>query len=326
MSSARVVATGVLAAVSAVAACGNGRTSDKELGSLVIKPDDTIKPIDLAKAVKDPGELGRAVALPHREVERLLGPHVTTFRSATVVTEGANQVDALTVDTTIELGEAGAWHALSNNSADYGREAIWSGGALYLRPRYARWHKRAPNDKHEPAALRDEYAGEIAAVWDLLAPGVELFDRGNRTVAGRNGRVVEIKLSPSPRKPPAEPLTQRKWRETRIVEAVAGEIVLDAEHGVPLAAKLTGKLVYVRDGRKFQWTLDASEDVRDIGTAVAIATPDPADVVATPERKREVEDRNALLDGIAPPIGARADDGAVPVAPGAGSGSGAAKP
>src|SRR5688500_5797341 len=81
MSSARVVATGVLAAVSAVAACGNGRTSDKELGSLVIKPDDTIKPIDLAKAVKDPGELGRAVALPHREVERLLGPHVTTFRS-----------------------------------------------------------------------------------------------------------------------------------------------------------------------------------------------------------------------------------------------------
>jgi len=305
----------VALALAALAACGSGRTPDRDLGSLVVAPDDGKQPIDLAKAATDPGELGRALAVPAQEVAAQLGPHATTLHSTVVVHEGANQVDALTTDTTIELGDAGAWHAVSNNTADYGREAIWSDGALYLRPRYARWHKRAPNDAHEPDALRDEYASELAAVWDLLAPGLALTDRGARTVAGRAGRVVEIKLSPSPRKPPTEALTQRKWRESRVVEAASGEVVLDAGSGVPLAAKLTGKVSYSRDGRRFTMTIDASTEVRDVGTAVAIALPAPEDVVATPERLREVDDRDALLKNIAPPIHAGDDDGSAAAPP-----------
>lgn len=322
----------MLPVVVALAACDSGRTSDKDLGPLVVKPDDTIAPIDVAKAARDAGELDRAVGLPDHEIERLLGPHGTTFKSTTVVTEGATQVDNLTIETTIELGADGAWHATSNNSADYGRETIWSGGALYLRPRYSRWHKRAPNDKLEPAALRDAYAGELAAAFDLLAPGVALSDKGARTVAGRNGRVIGVALSTSPRKPPAEKLTQKKWREGRLVESVAGEIVLDDKTGVPLSAQLTGKLAYTRDGRKFEMAIDVSQAVRDVGTAVAIAVPAAGEVVATPERLREVEDRNAMLDGIAPPIGARAADegsGAVAgsgAAAGSGAGSAGGKP
>lgn len=319
-----------LVAVSAVAACESGRTSDKDLGPLVVKPDTAIKPIDVNKAMRDAGELGRAVGLPDHEIEHLLGAHATTFKSTTVVTEGAAQVDNLTVETTIELGADGAWHAVSNNTADYGREAIWSGGALYLRPRYSRWHKRAPNDKREPAELRDDYAGELAAAYDLLAPGVALSDKGTRTVAGRTGRVIGLGLSTSPRKPPAEKLTQKKWRESRVVEAVGGEIVIDAQTGVPLSGQLTGKLAFTRDGRKFEMSLDVSQAVRDVGTTVAIAVPEADQVVATPERLREVEDRNTLLDGIAPPIGARAADDSgsgAPGAPGAASaGSGATPP
>src|SRR5678815_4726537 len=104
----------ILPVVVALAACDSGRTSDKELGPLVVKPDDKIAPIDVAKAARDTGELGRAVGLPDHEIEHLLGPHGTTFKSTTVVTEGATQVDNLTIETTIELGADGAWHATSN--------------------------------------------------------------------------------------------------------------------------------------------------------------------------------------------------------------------
>jgi hypothetical protein len=301
-----------------LAACGSGRTPDRDLGGLVVAPDETARPIDLGRAVRDPVELGRAIAVPHHDVARQLGPHVTTLRNATLVHDGATQVEALTVDTTIELGDAGAWRAVSNNSADYGREAIWSGGWLYLRPRYARWHKRAPNDEREPVTLSDEHGAELAAAWDLLAPAIGLSDRGTRTVAGRGGRVIELSLSPSPRKPAAEPLTQRTWRETRVVEAVAGEIVLDAETGVPLAAKLTGKLAFVRDGRRLTMTLDVSAAVRGIGIPVAIALPPPEDVVATPERRKEVDDHNALLENIAAPVGIDRADRAGTAAPSGG--------
>jgi hypothetical protein len=244
-------------------------------------------------------------------------------KSTTLVHEGANQVNALTVDTTIELGDKATWHAVANNSEDYGREAIWTGDALYLRQRYARWHKRAPNDELEPVALRDDYAAELAAVWDLLSPGIELSDRGARTVAGRGGRVIEVKLSPSPKKPAAEPLTQRKWRETRVVEAASGEVVLDTDTGAPLAIKLAGKLAFVRDGRRFTMTIDATSAVRDIGQVVAIALPPAEEVVATPERFKEVDDRDALLKNLAPPIKAQLDDEA---GTSAGSAAGSAAP
>jgi hypothetical protein len=302
-----------VAALAGAAGCSSGRTPDRDLGGLVVAPDDQVKPIDVGRAARDAAELGRAIALPHHEAAQRLGPHTTSLRSAVTVTEGTKQVDALTTETTIELGADGAWHAVSNNTADYGREAIWAGGALYLRPRYARWHKRAPNDDAEPAALRDDYAAELAAVWDLLAPGIEVTDKGARTVAGRAGRAIEVKLAPSPKPAPPEPLVQRKWRESRVVEAAAGEVVLDAETGVVLSAKLAGKLAFSRDGRRFTMAIDAGAELRDVGAAVAITLPPPEEVVATPERIKEVDDRDALLKGIAPPI--RAEGGSAAAAP-----------
>jgi hypothetical protein len=309
MRSAVLVA---LAALAALCACSSGKTSDQELGDLVLAPAHELAPIDVELAAREPGELGRAIALPHHEVAARLGMHTHAAKTAIVVHEGTAQVDALTTETTIELGADGAWHAVANNSADYGRETIWQGGALYLRPRYARWHRRAPNDDDEPARLRDEYASELAAAWDLLAPGVALADKGPRTVAGRPGRVVEISLSKSPRKPPAEPLIQRRWRESRVIEAASGEVVLDTASGAPLAARLAGKIAFVRDGRRFTMTLEASQDVRDVGQVIAIAPPLPDEVVDTPERLREVDDRDALLKGIAPPTRAPDDPGAAP--------------
>ena len=244
---------------------------------------------------------------------------------ATHVTENGKPVTDLDDKTTIEVGEKNTFHAVYTNSADYGREVAYVGGKLYLRPRYQRWHVRAPETPNEPQDIEDQFYDPVAATWDLIEPGVELTDRGVAQVAGRSGRKIEVKPAGSPRKPAAEPLVQKKWRETRTIEALTGEVVLDVETGVPLAVKLSGTIGFMRDGRRFAMQVSVQSDVTAIGV-VAVVTPATEEVVATPERLREVDDRDFLLQGIAPPLRKNTDGTAVPPKPkdasGSGSGSG----
>ncbi|TMQ07304.1 MAG: hypothetical protein E6J90_43780 [Deltaproteobacteria bacterium] len=194
-------------------------------------------------------------------------------------------------------------------------ETLFVGGTLYLRPRYQRWHAREPEAPDEPTALRDQYFDAVAATWDLLSPGVELTDRGRFDIAGRPGRKIEIVLDAEPHRPPAEPIAQRRWREGRSVDAVAGEVVLDAEKGVPLAVKLSGSVGFSRDGRRFTMKASVEATISGLGTNTVIAAPPDAEVVTTPERLREVDDRDYLLQGIAPPLRRNPDGTAVTPTP-----------
>lgn len=308
-------------------ALGCGRSDgvpDEQLGGLVIAPKTKAEPIDVARAAKDPRELGRALSLPYRDVIAALGPHTYNLSTATTVEEGGKPVNELSDQTKIELGERTGFSAVYTNSADYGREAMFipDDGTLYLRPRYQRWHGRTPEHPDEPSQVRDSFFAPIPATWELLSPGVELTDQGTAQVAGRTGRKIAIKLAPDAGKPAAEPLDQRKWREKRSIEAVSGEIVLDADKGVPLAVALTGTIGFSRDGRRFTMKVKLDAAAAAIGKPVALAVPPPDQVVATPERLREVDDRDFLLQGIAPPLRRNPDGTAVTPQPkAAGSGS-----
>ncbi len=304
---------GTLAASVALAAgvaCGRSQgVPDEQLGDLVIDRKAAEAPIDVARAATDPAELGRALARPHGAVVAALGPHTVKLAGTNAVLEDGKQVSALDDQTKIELGAGGAFHVLYTNSADYGSETIYTGGKLYLRPRYQRWHERAPEAPDEPAAIRDRAFGGIAAAWDLLAPGAELVDGGAIELAGRPGRKIAIRRAASPAEPPAERLAQRKWRETRSIDELSGEIILDAAGGVPLAVKLAGAVGYTRDGVRRTMKLSVDAAITGIGTPVAIAAPDRAEIVATPERMREVDDRDFLLKNIAPPLRRKAEGG-----------------
>lgn len=285
----------------ALGACsGDGGIKDEELEGLVVSPPSERPPVELGKASADGVELGRALTTPHHEVAGKLGAHVVKVTTRIEVKEGDKVVESLSDETVLEYAADGQYHARYDNSADYGREVLWQSGALYLRPRYARWHRRPPTTDAEPQTIRDQMYAVAGEYFDLVAHAAEVTDKGAATVAGRDGRRVEIKLSPSPVKAPAETLTQRKWRETVTVQELAGEAVLDAEAALPLSARFTGKLAFSRDGRSFTMTLEVGHDVSAIGQAVALVTPPPEEVVETPERLREVDERDQLLEGIAP--------------------------
>jgi len=290
------------------AACGRSQSvPDQELPGLVTEVRKADPPIDLELAARDPIELGRALARPYRTVLAAIGPHSAAVNTATTVEEAGKVVSDLSDHAQIESAEGGNYHAVYTNSADYGRETTYFDGTLFLRPRYQRWHGRDPENPEEPLALRDQYFEATAAVWDLLGPGAELGDAGRVEVAGRGARKITVRRAADPGKPAAEPLAQRKWREGRSVDAVEGEVVLDAAKGVPLLVKLAGAIGFSRDGRRFTMKVSLDTTISGLDAAAAIAPPSSDEVVATPERLREVDDRDYLLQGIAPPLRKTAD-------------------
>lgn len=308
----------------AALACGRSKSvPDDQLGGLVVETPAPAK-IDVALAQRDPDELSRALASAHATVIAALGPHSVSIDTKTLVEEAGKVVSDLGDHTELELGEAGSFHGVYANTADYGRETTFVGGKLYLRPRYQRWHGRAPETAEEPAQLRDQFFAAIAATWDLLAPGAELTDLGAVELLGRPGRKIAVKLSPTPRPNPQEAVMQRRWREARTVESLTGEIILDADSGMPLAVRVSGSIGFTRDGRRFTMKLDLDGKLTKLGVA-AITAPAEADVIATPERKREVDERDFLLQDIAPPIRKKSDGTAAPPAVGSGSAAPAPK-
>ncbi len=314
----------VVALLCQVIGCGRSQgIPDHDLGGLVVTETRTPRQIEVERAATDPDELGRALAIPHRELVALLGEHSVSIAVTTRVTENGNAISALEEKTSIERGPDGGFHAVYTNSEDYGREVSFVGGKLYLRPRYQRWHARDPAPPSEPIALADQYYEPIFATWDLFAPGVTTTDKGAIDppphsllsgsaahpgkagiieIAGRTGRAIAIARAASPRRPAPERLTQRKWRELRTVEAITGEVVLDVQRGVPLSVNLAGTIRFHRDGRTFAMQVSLQSAVANIGRPAQVEAPPATDVVATPERMKEVDDRDFLLQGIAPPL------------------------
>jgi hypothetical protein len=293
------VACAACAAVAAAGAgCGaSGGTPDDELAGLVHAAKDQPPAVDVAQAASDPDVLGAAIAMPEHDVTTAIGPHALASKSAVEVSEGGAAVESLTDE--VALDDRGAdFHGTENNSADYGREVIATGGQIFLRPRYARWHARKPQDG-ELARVRDDLGGALAADFELLAPSIAVTDRGAAQAAGRAARRIAISKAAVAR-PHAQTLTQRKWREGADVLSVSGEILLDAKTGAPLHAHLEGELAFARDGHRFTMKLSIDHDVSAIG-ATAIAPPPPDETVATPERLREVDERDLLLQNLAPP-------------------------
>lgn len=294
----------VLAVALGAAAIGCGESDgrpDSELGSLVVAETESAKPVDVDRAAADPDALAVALAVPHRRVSALLGPHEFRGSSKLVVTEGGKTVDELSDHTSIDIDADGGVKAVLLNSRDYGREAIFSRGTMYLRPRFGKYHKRPPVDPDEPGRIRDDIYGTLGAYFEPLARRAELTDAGKTTVRGRPARLIKIKTAPEPRKAPAQPHTQRKWREVAAVDSVTGEVSLDSETGVVLSAVLEGELRFTREGRKLAMKLSVTHDISSVGKVAKVTAPADQETVATYERSKEFDERESLLRGIAPP-------------------------
>lgn len=266
------------------------------LGAPAVAPP----PIDVARAAREPAELLRAVLVPQRDVAGALGPHRVRGTAKLRVAEQGREVEALDEETLVEHGAEGAFHALYKNSRDYGREAYFAGGTLWIRPQVGKFHRRPPTAPEEPGQIVNEIAGTLGADLELVGHALQVADGGEASVAGRPARRVVLSLG-SPRPRPPEKLPQRAWRDGLTVKTLEGEVALDAATGAVLEGRLVAEVLFSRDGHTYQMRLEATQTASDVGGAVAVVPPPDSESVDTPGRTTEFEDRQHLLQGIGPP-------------------------
>ncbi len=293
------IAAGVLG-FSGCTGDGQGRP-DEELGTLVVSPTSEVEAIDIDGAAKKADTLLSVVQRPHTWLAQELGSHVLNATSTVEVREGGEVVNELGNSLTVDFDGEGRFSAVLETNNDYGRHAIFDGTSLYLRPRFGLYHKRAPQTETEAAEIRTLMAREAGDYLELLERGLEVSDLGEKTRDGRAVRRVALKLAPKARKLAAEPLAQKKWRDSIVVKTLSGQVDIDAETGAALYLEVDGSISFERDGRNFQMRVQAEQQVTEIGHSRAIAAPSDEEVMLIPARRRELDERNTLLRNIAPP-------------------------
>jgi len=282
-------------------ACRSGSNPESDLGGLLHSTISDAAPIDVAAAGSELAELERAVSEPCSRACAALGAHRSATRAKVEVKRGSTAVSTLTTETALLYDGKGAFAVTAHNDKEYGRDAIFDGQTLYLRPRFGKYHKRAPEEPGEPSHILDEILATPMAYFELLAPGLAIRKSTEKAVDGRAAVVIDIELASSPRPRPEEAVTQRKWRESAATKSASGTITLDKETGALLAMKVSGQVAFTRDGDNFLMSLELEHRISDVGTSATVEAPAEADTVKAPHTLSELEERESLLRGIAAP-------------------------
>lgn len=280
----------VLAAASAIASgCGGSKKKKVPSGQVprAAKPER----VSADRAAESGADLVRATQTPHHVLWQAVGPHRIEMKSTMKIT-GAS-AETLDEDFALAIDGNGAFTLLHNNSRDYGKDVVFVGPDLYIRPRYGKYVHR-PAEQGEGERLRDETYGALAAYLEVV--GFALEPRAEDVqVAGRAAKKLTLSLGAG--KPASQPEAhpERKWRETVTPGVIDGVIVLDEKTAAPLSANLHIAYKFVRDGAPVEVDLTLTMDVKDIGTAQKIAAPAPEAFVEVPVRARPMVERDELL-------------------------------
>ena len=242
-----------------------GRSDDRDLGGLVVAPEDRGR-ADRRRARGEgsrPSSAARSrcrIATSSRRSARTR----SRSRRRPPSTKAASRVERAR-PTTRRSSSASTAHSTATytNSADYGREVIFAGGQLYLRPRYQRWHGRAPETPDEPAQIRERASTARSPRRGICSRrGVELTDRG--AGAGRRAR------GPQDRREARAVAAQAAGRAARPAQVAREAHDRSASparsSSTPTRAcrssvKLAGTVGFSRDGRRFTMKVTLESDV-----------------------------------------------------------------
>ena len=251
--------------------------------------------MDLAR-LGQAGGLEAALAAPAAQVELALGAHLRQdsahFTLQTATTDGRK--DELDETWRTEVDDAGAIHAIHDNSHDYGREWYAVSGKLYVRLRHGKLVRRDPQGE-EVERLRDEQAGALAGYLAVLGR-FAAREVQPATVLGRPARRVKLTLAPA-----AAALTDEDpahaWRRGVRVSALDGAATLDDASGALVEARLDATYTLRRGDKEIAVTL-AYRSNTTLGHVARVAA--PTENLADLERARPLLDRAALLEGLLP--------------------------
>lgn len=187
--------------------------------------------------------------------------------------------------------------------AETGKRIVLANGMTYARSRYApfgAWRERPTDRGRDARRFRDESFGLLADVAALYGPALALRPAGEATVLGRPARRFQIAFAQGaaaagPSRLGAQPPdggpdedTRRRlaFLDGRIPARAEGEVLADAESGVPLRFLLKGAFT-VKDDPDARVDVELSGQMKALGPAVG-AVLAPKDVLRDERKPRGV--------------------------------------
>ena len=133
--------------------------------------------------------------------------------------------------------------------SESGREVVFTDGMTFARGMWAPWRERPTDRGRDARRHRDDSFRVAGALADLLGPALAAQPAGEVTASGRPARRFVLSLSGAQLPPPpvaaapdagVDPDTARRldFLDGRIPAALSGELLLDAQSGVPLAVRM----------------------------------------------------------------------------------------
>lgn len=256
------------------------------------------EPLNPAKAASDSDLWERIVGMSRLEALERLGPHRAKAELSFEWQRGKRKL-ALAEEYRFAIDATGDFHAAITNDQDFGLEFIWSNFSAYAKSRYGAFRPRRI-DRGQQDRWREEGSGSLAAILPLLDGGLGLKEASSGNHEGRKALRFPLQMldKPAPAKSPAnhnplpppifggyraegdselsqgpDPDTARRlaFAKDKELRSLKGEVLIDQESGVILAAKVDADFDVPSEGEaelaqlqvKLNWTLipDASLQV-----------------------------------------------------------------
>jgi hypothetical protein len=165
-----------------------------------------------------------------------------------------------------------------------GRRVIWAGGMTYAQGMYAPFRERPTDRGRDARRFREESFGLVADLARLYGPALAATPAGDVTLLGRGAHrfafsLVEpepVAAAPDRRVfaqggPDQDTRRHLAFLDGRLPVAATGELLVDAETGAPLRARLTGAFG-LKDDPRVRVQVDASGEIRALGDTVRPVT------------------------------------------------------
>jgi len=303
----------VLLAAFAATSCGDKlETHLTKFGDPAAQQAAPLPPPPDAYALGESPEVAaRVVGMPYREVAARLGAHRLQSKIEYTFQRGNAQV-ALQETALLVQAADGGFRLKVENQASQGYELLFTGGQLFVRQRYGKFH---PRDLLEAQHLRwrDEATRGYAALVRLFRGRLFLSKQGLARHHGRDAMRYGIALGPGPAnlpgapaapQPPAgvsryvfpiepTPSEEDGWRDRAEPQEALGSLLVDTDTGVLLEVSFRGRLAWQSPaGEALELRVSAAITADGFGNPPSL--PGPAEGELTPVPDRLVVDTKPL--------------------------------
>jgi len=301
----RTLSLSLLIPVTLLAGCGD--KLEAHLGKFMPPADE--RKVDFGPApdvysLADRVEVAdRLAEMRFAEVAARLGAHRYRGRVKFRFASSNHHYASLTEDALIVQAANDDFKVKVDNDGGQGYELVSSGGKLWIRNRFDKFHERSVLDGiHEKQ--RDSAYGAWGALYRLFRGRLRFSKEGLTRHFGRDGLRYTIGLSnaqarlpgsrPQPEVPagvtkyvyPIQPTPsdEQRWRDLAQPTRATGALVVDLDAGVILKADLTGQLDWTYQEEKLSLEVEAHLEADGFGNPPAIPAPEKDDIAPLPER------------------------------------------